>query len=161
MKTFSGVQVGFVWEGRTRAPCPRGECTLQCVQAFGPQLDAACRSGAQSAAGGCCFLQAHTTNGPMCRPRWVHGCGVGLYWFMGAHGHAGRNTPATWAASGLGQLGQEADPFHLRFLLGSMGKSSSGEESLAWWDLGLSVVSRAGSGTSAPLFPRTLSWHSL
>lgn len=79
---------------------------------------------------------------------------MGVVWAYagswGAHGHAGRNTPATWATSGLGQLGQEADPFHL---------SSSWEvcsilleeDSLAWWDLGLSVVSRAGSKDLCPV----------
>ena len=150
-----------MWEGRT-GPLALGESVWRGVfRPLAPQLEAACRSGAQSAAVWMLFpAGSHSKRACVSAPVgprvW---CGPILV--QGLRGHAGRVTPATWAASGLGQLGLEADLVHLRFLLGSMGKSSSGEESLAWWDLGLSVVSRAGSGTSAPLFPRTLSWHSL
>lgn len=153
--------MGFAGEGRP-GTLALGESVWCCMfRPLAPQLEAACRSGAQSAAVWMLFPAGSHSRRALCvGPWWVRGCGVGLYWFMGAHGHAGRDTPTTWAASGLGQLGLEADLFHLRLLLGSMGKSSSGEESLAWWGLGLSVVSRAVSGTSAPLFPRTLSWHS-
>lgn len=36
--------------GQDRAPCPRGECVGGVFRPLAPQLEAACRSGAQSAA---------------------------------------------------------------------------------------------------------------
>lgn len=77
---------------------------------------------------------------------------------LGVRGHTGRDTPATWAASGLGQLGLEADLLHPRFLLGSMGKSSSGEEALGL--VGPRLLCGEQSWVLGPLphcYPRILS----
>lgn len=81
-----------------------------------------------------------TANGPVCRPLVcpLVGCGPMLvHGGMGAQSHTGGNRPAMWAASGLGWLSLEA-ALHLRFLLGSMGISSSGRRLWGWWGLGLS-----------------------
>lgn len=56
---------------------------------------------------------------------------------MVAPEHAGRGHTSHQAASGLGQLGPEAYLLHPRCLLGSVGKSSSEEEALGWWELRL------------------------